>query len=256
MFYSSGAVGKRQMFDKGTGSKNSQTAEKMMIYEVISLVIGNINVPCQRIWKKIMVESLRPKLTTKLKRDKISAELSADCNVTRLYNGVSHAYDNSTVRPSEVDDGDDDTGGFETIENLLEEAEDDVTEGDLIMNNMQFGEENLEEDNDDDEEEEDGKGQKKYGQYCIVNIWRAGWAAITKMDVKKVRDNAEARNKRKRAMTKYVIQKVNDMKQLAGAVEVGSEMDRVDPATWTDYVHSLRPDIYRDVNVNLFNSSN
>ena len=65
------------------------------------------------------------------------------------------------------------------------------------------------------------------------------------MDVKKVCDNAEARNKRKRAMTKYVIEKVNDMKELAGAVEVGYEMDCVDPAPWTDYVHSLRSNIYR-----------
>ena len=63
---------------------------------------------------------------------------------------------------------------------------------------MQFSENNIE--NEDDDNDKTSGPLDGYKKYCVVNIWTAGWAPISKMNVKSVRANAEARRKRKKAL--------------------------------------------------------
>ena len=71
---------------------------------------------------------------------------------------------------------------------------------------MQFSENNMDNELDDDDEKSgplDG-----YKRYCVENIWKAGWVSISKVNIKSVRANAEARRKRKKSLNRYVIEKV------------------------------------------------
>ena len=81
-------------------------------------------------------------------------------------------------------------------------------------------------------------------RYCVSNIWSGGWAAIDKMDVKVVRKNAVERHKRKRKLMKYIVGQVKEMKEQASSIVV-AEMETVQPAPCTSFVHSLRPDVYK-----------
>ena len=178
------------------------------------------------------------KIKTEMKRDKIKSQLSVpDHEAMRMFNGVSHAY--HIARPeksSGVNANDDDAMDVDDDETELEE------ELEMAMEQMRFGEEDLEEDDEPPDEFGPLHGHKSF---CAKNIWKEGWEAIKEMNVKVVRENTRKRRARKRELAKYVVKKVSEMREQSANVDVGSEMETVDDAPWTTYVHGLRPNVYK-----------
>ena len=234
MFYSQSCLA--QVYHSGTGSKNNQTPEKKFIYEVLTIVIGNINILHHRKLEKLSVANLKIRVKTDLTRTTLEAQIRgpSDHESVRLFNGVGHAHTiaRNTPHLTNVDESID-------IDCDIEDTEDEI---DSAMAAMQFSENNIE--NEDDDDDETSGPLDGYKKYCVTNIWTAGWASISKMNVKSVRANAEARRKRKKALNRYVIQKVTSMKGLSANVIVGEEILNPCDASWTIYAHGLRHNIY------------
>ena len=233
MFYSQSCL--FEVYHSGTGSKNNQTPEKKLIYEVLTIVIGTINHPHKRKLEKLNVAELKLLVKTDLTRSTLEAQINgpSDHESVRLFNGVGHAHTIAKNRPNptHVDESIDIDCDIDDGENDIENA----------MAAMQFSENNMDDEADDDDEKTgplDG-----YKRYCVENIWNAGWASISKMNIKAVRANAEARRKRKKALNRYVIEKVSEMKNLSANVIIGEEILNPCDASWTTYAHGLRAHI-------------
>ena len=158
-----------------------------------------------------------------------------------MFNGVSHAYRSArSEKVTEATEHPDDAMEPDIARDELN-ADDKAIEA--AMEGMTFGDEGVDEEVENVAVDEFGPlwGHKCY---CVKNIWKKGWESIGKMNVKEVRKHKAARQKRKRALAKHVLKKVTDMRSDSANVDVGSEMNEVDPAPWTEYVHSLRPNIY------------
>ena len=180
--------------------------------------------------------NLKVRVKTNLTRNTLEGQIRgpSDHESVRLFNGVGHAHTiaQNTPHLTNVDESID-------IDCDIEDTEDEI---DSAMAAMQFSENNIE--NEDDDDDETSGPLDGYKKYCVTNIWTAGWASISKMNVKSVRANAEARRKRKKALNRYVIQKVTSMKGLSANVIVGEEILNPCNASWTIYAHGLRHNIY------------
>ena len=86
-------------------------------------------------------------------------------------------------------------------------------------------------------------------KYCLNNIHKAGWKEIEEMDIKTVRSNNKKRRERKRKISKFILNKVKEMKEAstASVVDVLFEDEwsaGYEPAPWADNVQRLRPNKY------------
>ena len=58
-----------------------------------------------------------------------------------------------------------------------------------------------------------------------ADLQTVGWEAIEKMGVQQVRSDAKARKKRKRRVTRYILNHVKKMKDEAAGISIGVEKD-------------------------------
>jgi hypothetical protein len=173
---------------------------------------------------------------------------------TRLFNSITHVY--SSVGPQPLEEVEEEVSEMAEIivrDNdgavLVEESttvEKDTSQ-DIVaaeihgaMEEMTFGDSNVEVDVVDDENVVDG-----VHRFCKQNIWKKGWEAIATMDVKESRERDRKRRDRKKKVSKYCIERSEELKDVSSALPIGEEKVDVEAASWTDYVHSLRPDFYK-----------
>ena len=168
---SSGDLGERKVNRGSTGSKNNQTPEKKLIYEVTTLFLGS-NVGMQpRALKMNAFSLLRLRITMrgKLDRPKLAREMHGtahdDANVARR--AIQDVYSGFNTRRAVDSALADDAAGAQDIDN------DELTDG---MAGLRFGEEG-------DVEQDDVTDDKDLNPNILNNVWEDGWAAIAATDI-------------------------------------------------------------------------
>ena len=81
------------------------------------------------------------------------------------------------------------------------------------------------------------------------NIYKARWKEIKEMDIKKVRNNNKMRRARKRKISKFILNKVKETKEVSSAFVVNDLFEEewsvgYEHALWADNLHRLRPNKY------------
>ncbi len=115
-----------------------------------------------------------------------------------------------------------------------------------ITEGMEFGEDSEEEIDDEESETLVSNGVHKY---CLNNIYKAGWKDIKEMDIKTVRQNNKKRRERKRKISKFILNKVKEMKEASTSFLVEDLFEEewsaeYEDAPWADNVQRLRPNKY------------
>ena len=204
-------------------------------------------------------------MINKLKRAKLTNETKEvmDDETSRLYEGVRSSF--AQIRASQagsrastrraavladdcdVDDDVDDELEEELAERTVEELDQENADIVAISEGMEFGEDSEEEVDDDNEAET--LVTNGVHKYCLNNIYKAGWKEIKEMDIKKVRNNNKMRRARKRKISKFILNKVKEMKEASSAFVVDDLFEEewsagYEHAPWADNVHRLRPNKY------------
>ena len=199
-------------------------------------------------------------MINKLKRAKLTNETKEvmDDETSRLYEGVRSSF--AQIRASQAgsraqtrrtavlaDDGDVDDELEEVLaEQALEELDQEHSDIVAISEGMEFGEDSDEEIDDDEGETLVTNGVHKF---CLNNIYKAGWKQIEVMDIKTVRSNNKKRRDRKRKISKFILNKVKEMKEASTSFVVDDLFEEewyagYEYAPWADNVHRLRPNKY------------
>lgn len=254
MYHGPGLVGDSAVYRKGTGAKGNNISEKMLMYELASVFIGDIDAILDGSTepRKLEIDSVRklkPILKSQIERGKLQRAIEGsniDDSATRLFNGVSQLYvlANARKENSQQSTAIDITGEEDmTEEELAAEVNDRDTlfieDVDATMNAMTFGDV-------ESEELEDAEPKKTVNKFCTVgvDIYSVGWDEIDEMDVKVVRKRAEDRLDRKGIVAKYILSEVKNMKEKASAINIGEANPNPRRAAWRDYERSVRPDYY------------
>ena len=127
------------------------------------------------------------------------------------------------------DNGNKDDAAQEQMANEMDEA----------MQEMTFHDSNVEDATNDKNE------VNCTHRFCKQNIWKTGWGAIADMDIKGTRERDRKRCERKKKVSKYCIKRSKELKDVSSALQIGEEKINVEMASWTDFVHSLRPEFYK-----------
>ena len=98
------------------------------------------------------------------------------------------------------------------------------------------------EDEDFDEEDTDNT----LHPYLLADIDSEGWQLLDKMDIRAVRERNAQRRKRKRLLSKYVLRKVQDLREESHTVDFTTHVQDLSPAPWRQYVMDLNPSLYCD----------
>ena len=254
LFYGPGDVMTKKVHRRGTGPKGNRTDEKKLIYEMVTLLLGHVGlVMAPRSLEHNTVRNL--KITTKLDRSKLDARrfTTPDDTATRMLNSVEHVFQSVRVTKAMEAEGDIETPLIESLleneddepreeqelEQLLEEQRNDVSNMiEAEMEAMVFDEE------EDATEIEEPAVATKAKFRCLDDLERVGWDAIEKMGVQQIRQDAKARKKRKRRVTKYILDKVKEMKSEAAGIAVGTEKENPVQAPWCNFFHSMRSEFY------------
>jgi hypothetical protein len=208
--YSPGDIAATSVWGSSSGSKGNHMVEKDLLYEVAGLFLGDITVTRSRTLRKDSVSCLSSKVTTVLKRDKLTKEMTnqADDETSRLFNSVSHVQ--ISARGGEVADTDDDSPyGILTA--------DEVPDGDVhvTVEDSEAAMDELEVTREIDETadfESDAEDNTLVVKNCLLDIWSRGWLMIDYMNYKEVRKRQGDRLKWKKKMQKQVLELVKQMK--------------------------------------------
>jgi hypothetical protein len=134
------------VFRLSTGSKNNHTPEKMLMYEVFSLLLCDMrrNVSARSVTIDT-VRLLKNQIKTKLDKSKLAREESGasadDCSACRMLNGVANADEKSRSVNGVDEGGDEDDVDLDAEMSAIIQL-DDLMSAEDAMNNMQFSEGN------------------------------------------------------------------------------------------------------------------
>ena len=240
-----GEMLERTVFRSSSGSKNNQTQEKMLMYEVFSLLLCDIRNVSARSVTVDTVRLLKDKIETKLDKAKLVREESgasaADCSAKRMLDGVANVYEKSrSVNGVDKDDEDDVDLDAEMSAIQL----DDLMSEEDAMNNMQFSEGNDDIAADNDAENVDEVSKQVSLKWCTQDLWKLGWEAIEKLDVKGVRKATRDRVERKNKSADVMMKRVQQMRLDSAAMDISTTAPNVVTPSWRKYIHSLRPEFH------------
>ena len=235
----SGELGQRKIYKEGTGSKNNLTPEKQLIYEVGSLFLEKPTDGESRMLAPNAVSSLEDRLkgTNHLKRANLMQEVhgNQDDDAYRVLNVIRESY-NSFSSQRATDQATAQVSAEEDMDAVVDEEEDElrkIYEG-TTMSGV--------EDEDFDEEDTDNT----LHPYLLADIDSEGWQLLDKMDIRAVRERNAQRRKRKRLLSKYVLRKVQDLREESHTVDFTTHVQDLSPAPWRQYVMDLNPSLYCD----------
>ena len=96
----------------------------------------------------------------------------------------------------------------------------------------------------DDSRKGDNAISKKlgYNRFMVENVWKIGRERLEKANVKKVRLDAQKRQKRKRDINKAIAREINSQRSTEGG-EFKKEIN-VEMPPWTTKMREICPDMY------------
>lgn len=212
--------------------------EKDLLFEVAVAVLflGDLSSNIPRSLQKDGVSCLSSKITTELKRDKLTKEMTntLDDETTRLFNSVSHVQ--KSIRAGDINDTENDDSPHGAGTTYMDDDNNpSVEDSEAAMEAMVINEEL-----DETADMEDDDVSDTFNKDCLVDIWSRGWYAIDLMNVKEMRKREGDRLARKTKMQKHILEMVTAMKaDSVASVVIDTEETPVLPLLWTDMIHSL-----------------
>jgi hypothetical protein len=232
MFYSSIATNDTTVFVQG--SAPDMSPEKKMLYEIISLFLGEHASSDTRTFTSdsLSPSKLKPHLKTDLKRKKLDQAVSSNRvdSASQLLNFMNHMNVKDINPPVDVEgamaENDDNVNiDPDEVEGLRAIAED-------LMSSVVFSGER--------ESDESPQCTKELHHACLIDIWAVGTNKIIAMNPMSIRMEAENRSERKKMVSQYIIDQVNRMKRDVTMIEIGGEMTDCENAPWTKFVMDAR----------------
>ena len=81
-------------------------------------------------------------------------------------------------------------------------------------------------------------------KWCTQDLWKLGWEAIEKLDVKGVHKATRDRVERKNKSAKVMMKRVQQMRLDSAAMDISTAAPNVVTPSWRKYIHSLRPEFH------------
>lgn len=235
--YSPSSSGSTTVWKASSGSKGNHMLEKDLLLEVAGLFLGDLSSDISRSLQKDSVSCLSSKITTELKRDKLTNEMTKtnDDETTRLFNSVSHVQ--QSIKAGDINDTENDDSPHGVGNTIIDDDNNTSVEDSEAVMEAMVVEEEL---NETADMEDDDTGSDDFNKDCLLDIWSRGWYAIDLMKVKEMRKRESDRLSRKSKMQKHILDMVTAMKaDSVASVIIDTEEAPELPSPWTDMIHSL-----------------
>jgi hypothetical protein len=216
------------------GSSPDMSPEKKLVYEIISLFLGEhpSSEPRKFTSDSLSPGKLKPILKTDLKRKKLDDAVSSKKvdSASLLLNFMNHTDVRDMNPPVEFEEA------VRVDENILNSDPDEI-EGlreiaEDLMSSVVINAER--------ESDESPRCTKELHHACLIDIWAAGNEKIIEMNPMSIRMEAQSRIDRKKKVSQYIIDEVNRMKIDMTMIDIGGEVTDCENAPWTKYVIDAR----------------
>jgi len=210
------------------GTKADQTPERKLIYEVFCILFKVKHK--RRNCTTTTLLDLSQDVKTCLKNEKLEKRMKdvSECSATRLFNGINHIWaEQINLGTEHVTDNDvgeiNDIAASEEAMSSITVPEDCVDTGDPV---------------------DDLRDDAKMPKFATLNPWVHGTKLMTEENYIMVHAAQEERKNRKRAVGRFIVSRVRDMK-LQSQTKVGSEAIAPKPASWSHNIQSFNPKYYK-----------
>ncbi len=249
--YSSGDITDRVIYQSGTGAKGHGQCERMLLWEVINLFLGDFVPPLDnkllylnRKLEKDTISLFKILLTTKLDQSWLDKEIRInreDDAASWLFNGVHHIYNRINIAKSREKEVVGTNSVPENISDGLDEVM-DYKSGDVLVPDMDkhIFEDDYKEDVPEDDDDGFGTNSGRT-RPCLLNLSTEGWREIDKLKVKKLQQHASDCIIRKRDVTKYIMMQVMEVKSKTRSIFICGENPIAEMSSWSAYLNELRP---------------